>query len=570
MRVAQRGTATVAQRSRTRDGRRDGNVAQLLRSLAALSLLALTAFGAACSSGGSQAAPDGSVPISCTTPTVCDGQTVRACQAGSAAEVVETCASGLACSRGRCTTSACATAEENPNSLQGCSFYTFDLDNVASDDGLPTSLLVTNPGQMPASAALERRDGPGAAATWTAVQTMRVSPRQSARFTLPEGHHEGGGLSVGGAFRLTTTLPVFAAHVQSDDSTPAGSSSSGGTLLLPAHVLGPRYRALTFAQVSTPALAALEGARGGAGQVVIVGAVDGTNVTITPSLTATLSTGDPPLPPGADGKLHVSLDEGDLFTLYSDRDGADLTGTEIAGDQPFAVFSGNISTTYGIAAAGISSPDLAHEQLLPVSNWDSTYVAAQLQPQSGVCDPALSPPGSSIWTILADQDGTEVRFSVATGQTPEPTRMLGAGESFHVVRPGDFVVTAVGGPVQVMQGIDCEPSLSSAVPTSNSLEDYWFAVLPNFDTTISIVRAVGVPLFLDGSPLDARFVSAGAGFEVAHLPIAPCPGAAGVCTHHLEGKFGLSLRGMDVLASYALTAPTWPCVAAKGAKNCVK
>jgi hypothetical protein len=538
-------------------------VAQLLRPFVALSLLVLSAC-----SNATHASPDGSVPISCTTPTVCDGATVRACSMGIAGDVVETCATGLTCSRGRCTSSACATAEADPNAIEGCSFYTFDLDNVASDDGLPTSLLVTNPGQVPATAMLERRDGPGDSESWSAVQTMRVSPRQSARFTVPQGHLEGGGLESRGAFRLTTTLPVFAAHVQSDDSTPAGSSSSGGTQLLPAHVLGSRYRALTYGQVATPTLTDLDGAKGGAGQIVIVGAVDGSHVAIKPSLTATLSAGGA-FSPGEDGKVHLSLDEGDLFTLYSDRDGADLTGTEIVSDQPVAVFSGNISTTYGITAAGISSPDLAHEQLLPVSSWDNTYVAAQLQPQTGVCDPVLSPPGSSIWTILADQEGTEVNFSVAPGQPSEPTRTLGAGESFHVVRPGDFVVRAFGGPIQVMQGIDCEPSLSSAVATANLLDDYWFAVLPNFDAAISIVRKTGVKLFLDGAVLVAHFVPAGSDFEVARLPLAPCPSASGVCTHHLEGKFGLSLRGMDVLASYALTAPTWPCTPGKGSLSCV-
>ncbi len=538
-----------------------------MRALAAFSTLLLLALTVATCSSDAHAPPDGSVPISCTTPTVCDGATVRACRMGLAAEVVETCATDLTCSRGRCTSSACEAVEENPNSLLGCSFYTFDLDNVTSDDGLPTSLLVTNPGQVPATATLERREGPDA--MWTTAQTMRVSPRQSARFEVPKGHLEGDGLEARGAFRVTTTLPVYAAHVQSDDSAPAGSSSSGGTLLLPAHVLGQRYRALTYGQVATPKLTALKGAMGGAGQIVIVGVVDGSHVTITPSLTATLSSAGGAFAPGADGNVNLSLDEGDLFTLYSDRDGADLTGTVIEGDQPLAVFSGNISTTYGIAAAGISSPDLAHEQLLPTTAWDSTYVAARLEPQAGVCDPVLSPPGSSIWTILADQKDTEVHFFVPTGQPPEATRTLGAGESFHVVRPGDFVVKAFGGPVEIMQGIDCEPSLSSALPTANLLSDYWFAVLPNFDTEISIVRPTGTALFVDGTPIVAHFVSAGADFEVARLQVAPCPSAAGVCTHHLAGKFGLTLRGMDVLTSYALTAPTWPCVPGKGPMSCV-
>jgi hypothetical protein len=94
-------------------------------------------------------------------------------------------------------------------------------------------------------------------------------------------------------------------------------------------------------------------------------------------------------------------------------------------------------------------------------------------------------------------------------------------------------------------------------------------VLPNFDTEISIVRPTGTALFVDGMPIVAHFVSAGADFEVARLQVAPCPSAAGVCTHHLAGKFGVTLRGMDVLTSYALTAPTWPCAPGKGPMGCV-
>ena len=108
-----------------------------------------------------------------------------------------------------------------------------------------------------------------------------------------------------------------------------------------------------------------------------------------------------------------------------------------------AVFSGNISTTYGYVATGVSSPDLAHEQLLPVTSWGVSYVAAELPPQAGVCDPLLDPPGSSIWTILADRDDTEVHFaSFPSGGDAPPDRVLAAGESFHVVLPESFAVTA--------------------------------------------------------------------------------------------------------------------------------
>ena len=122
-------------------------------------------------------------------------------------------------------------------------------------------------------------------------------------------------------------------------------------------------------------------------------------------------------------------------------------------------------------------------------------------------------------------------------------------------------MVSASSPIQVMQGMDCEPSLSSAVPTAAWLTDYWFGALPNFDTMIAIVRMGGEPVFLDGAKLeDSLFQPAGMGFDVARIPLEACPSAASVCPHHLEGKFGFTMRGMDVLSSYALTAPTWPCV----------
>jgi len=381
---------------------------------------------------------------------------------------------------------------------------------------------------------------------------------RSARFVLPDSHFEGGGLAAHGAFRLTSDLPVSAAHVQSDDSAPGGSRSTGGTLLLPAHVLGRRYRALTYAQAATPRLVDTPGARGGAGQLVIVGSEDGTNVTISPSQAAALEPAGGAPGPGPDGKLHVTLDDGDLFTIYSSREGADLTGTEVAADEPVAVFSGNISTTYGVTATGISSPDMAHEQLLPVAAWGLSYVAAQLTPQAGVCDPLFGP-GASLWTILADGADTHVRFQSPSGASPSPERTLGEGEAFRFSAAGDFVIRA-SHPIQVMQGMDCEPSLSSAVPTTALLGDYRFSVLPNFGTMMAIVRMAGQPVFFDGARIeDSLFDPVGGGFDVARIPLEACPPAAGVCTHHLEGRFGFTMRGMDVLASYALTAPTWPC-----------
>lgn len=488
---------------------------------------------------------------------------MRLCREGRAAEVIEECAPDRACSLGRCTSTPCANAEANPLTVLGCTFYSFDLDNVDSDDALGTSVVVTNPNQQIVRVALERRVD----AVWQVAATVEVAPMQSARLVLPESHLEGAGIAVARATRVTSDLPVTAAHFQSDDGGPGGVSSSGATMLLPAHVLGRRYRASSYKEEVTPRLLTKEaaGSHSGAGQIVIVAAADRTMVTVTPSTSATFEV------MGADGGIGMSaspmpfmLDEGDYVQLYGTTEGSNLSGTEIKANRPVAVFSGNISTTYGMIATVVSSPDLTHEQLLPVKAWGRSFVGVVLPPQQGVCDPLLSPRGSSKLSIVADHGGTDVTIHYPSAPAVLKNQ-LAAGGWVEDTTPQTFGLTA-NGPVQVMQGIDCEPTMSSAVPTERMHNDLYFAVLPRFDTMIALVRRAGKAMFMDGRRLEeSLFEPVGGGFEVIRLPIDPCPTAASVCTHHVQsdlpyaadGAFGITMRGMDVLAAWALTIPTW-------------
>jgi hypothetical protein len=74
---------------------------------------------------------------------------------------------------------------------------------------------------------------------------------------------------------------------------------------------------------------------------------------------------------------------------------------------------------------------------------------------------------------------------------------------------------------------------------------------------IAVARKQGDEVTLDGTSLPGTMFSpAGNGYEVARLPL-PCLGSEQVCPHRLQGKFGMTMRGMDVLASYALTVPAW-------------
>ena len=63
---------------------------------------------------------------------------------------------------------------------------------------------------------------------------------------------------------------------------------------------------------------------------------------------------------------------------------------------------------------------------------------------------------------------------------------------------------------------------------------------------------------LDGVVIpDSMFTPAGGGFEVARVPLPDCAPSLQVCTHRLHGLHGMTMRGMDIASSYALTAPAW-------------
>jgi hypothetical protein len=480
---------------------------------------------------------------------------VRICREGRAAEIIEECAPDRACSLGRCTTTACEAAEADPYTVLGCRFYTFDLDNVDSDDAAGTSVLVTNPNQAVAQVTLERRmEG-----EWRVVTRAEVAPMRSARVLLPQGHLEGAGIAVAGAARVTSDLPVSAVHVQSDDGVQGGVSSSGATSLLPAHVLGRRYRAIAYKEEVTPRLLAVtaQGSHSGAGQLVVLATADRTTVKVTPSALAQFEKAEPDggVTPSQE-PIELVLDEGDYVQLYGVTEGSNISGTEVRADRPVAVFSGNVSTTYGVIATGISSPDLTHEQLLPLKAWGKSFVGVALPPQLGVCDPLLSPRGSSKLAIVADHAGTDVSIRFPSG-TEIQKNGLTAGSWVEDTTPQSFALTATL-PVEVMQGMDCEPTMSSAVPTDRMHKDLYFAVLPGFDTMIALVRPAGKPTFLDGARVEeSQFEPVDANFDVARLPLVPCPASASVCTHHVQGEFGITMRGMDVLAAWALTIPTW-------------
>jgi hypothetical protein len=487
---------------------------------------------------------------------------VRACDGDRPGDVLEECKDGTTCNLGRCMTVECAAAWSTHRSFAGCFFYTAHAANVASEAAAPMSFLITNAGTAEANVSLQHIDG---SAGWVLSGAAAVPPGESARLSILGKQVSEIGVSTGAALRLVSTLPVTIAQIESDDSNERALSTSG-TMLLPAHVLGLHHRVLAYPQLSTPEIDALAGGAGGAARMLIVGTRPRTTVQFTAGPQGAVVVAPDPITMLPGETRPIMLGDGDVFQASSAGDTDDLSGSELWADRPVAVFSGNVSTAYGVVgAAGINSPDMAHEQIPPVGSWSYKYVAASLPPQAETCDTLLGRSGASVWRMVASAEGiTTVDFTGAPGIVGLPTQLkLEAGVAQQlVVAGGDFTVKA-SGPLLLAQGMDCEPTLALAVSADVWLSDLRFAVLPNFDQLVAIVRPRGAPVVLDDMPLDDDlFVPAGGdqamGYhEVARVQLGVCHPREQVCTHHLTGTFGMTLRGMDVFSSYALTAPMW-------------
>jgi hypothetical protein len=482
----------------------------------------------------------------CWWGSICAGNAVRSCdQDGILGDVVQSCGTG-ACSYGRCVSSSCQMAEIQP-SINGCLFYTTMLDNVDSDDVRPSLIIITNPGQGMAMVRLEERS---AGQPWTTVQSTAVAGGSAGGITVGDRHIEETTFGLALARRVVSDTPVTVMIVQSDDADRDATSSSG-TMLLPFHALGYQYMTMSYQQSATPEMVKVAGALGGAAEIAIVATQDRTLIQIWP----------PGAPRGA-MSMSFSLNDGDVYQKISLDDLDDLAGTTILADKPVAVFSGNVTTTYGRSSTGINSPDMAMEQMVPSPTWSRSYVAAYLPPQVTVCDSLFAGGSTGYWRLLAAENAS-VTFSSAMPLPLELTMPMHVtrGNPFPVMVPAgtDFVVHA-DQPILLTQGMDCEPTLSSAIPADAPASQQVFALAPNFDHVLAIARKTdskGSRVTLDDTDITAQFTPVADGFEVARVHVPICYGSVDHCVHRLIGAYGLTLRGMDVACSYATTYPTW-------------
>lgn len=510
---------------------------------------------------------------------ICEGDDLYECTAeGAKGAKVKTCQAG-ACVSGRCQ-DPCSKAAEKRSYL-GCEYWPTVTSNASLAGDFKFAVVVANPQAQAVDVAISTLANPS-------LKKLTLQPGAVETIELPwigplKGPVDAKGkyqsvVVPGGAYRLTSTLPVSAYQFNplnyqltgdckgGYDPTPGdnkcNSFSNDASLLLPEHVQTKEYMVLSRptmmvqAQqpfpnppqwISTPGFVAIVGTRPGTTKVAIKFAGPSQ---AGPNFKAYQAgeTGYFTIPQW--GVLQVLSNipasctptKNDAAAAYCDLATTDLTGSLITTDQPVAVFAGHDCTFIPFDKWAC---DHLEEQLFPLAVWGKRYLATHTV--SSGKDPAL-------YRVVSGADGNQLTF----GNGVHAPVTLDSGKWIEVVSTKDFEVTGTGrfALVQFMvgqsysaaagSGAPGDPAMALAVPVEQYRRDYRFLAPESFEQNyVNVIALPDAQVQLDGKPVTGFVPVPDSQYQVAKVKI---PGG----THTIEGTtaFGIAVYGVGSYTSY--------------------
>ncbi|MBK8981922.1 MAG: T9SS type A sorting domain-containing protein [Ignavibacteria bacterium] len=291
-------------------------------------------------------------------------------------------------------------------------------------------------------------------------------------------------------------------HVTSvDEVTVYGLNYAGFTtdayLGLPTDILGTDYTVLTFNNSSS----------GNGVQFGIVATVNGTTVTITPSVTTAGRTAGVP--------YNIVMNQGETYELRNSTSStADLTGTTITSTQPIGVMGSAFCTNI---PSGSAFCDHICEMIPPSNTWGKNFVTVPLKSRIN----------GDTWRIMATENATTVTIG-GVAQAP-----INAGEFINTILTAQTIISS-DKPVLVAQysngssfsGNPGDPFMMIIPPYEQYLAGYTLTTVTGYaEHFINVVapNAVVGALTLDGVPVPViEFTPIGAsGFSGAQLTVVP-------------------------------------------------
>jgi hypothetical protein len=431
-------------------------------------------------------------------------------------------------------------AAETAKTTLGCDFYAVDLGDLGLNPAM--AIAVSNvQTEAVAHVSVQQREG----GVWTEWAAQAIPALDLAQFEPPNTNTVATGVQPAHAHRIVSDVPVAVYQI---NPINGGSDSGDASLLYPKHTWDHVNEAIGWDNGTAPGMVYLS----------VVAGMDGTEIDVTAGRDLAGGGSIAPTPAGQSTK--VTLDDGDMLTMFAQNANESVTGSRITTDPstPVAVFSG-ARCVY--VPAGNGACDHLEEQLSGLQLWGHRFVAARM-PVRVLDDPEDTP-----WHIYASEDGTTVQFSAEPGITglPPGEVVLDAGELLElwvtgeIDAPGDFLVEAdkpiallnyMKGSYALPPELDFpgDPAMVQLAPVEQFLPVYVVLVPMGWQNDyLVLTRTTGDPIRLDDVEVpDDQWVSVPGGFEVARVPVED-----GV--HRLLGDepFAVEVVGFESTDSYA-------------------
>ena len=391
-----------------------------------------------------------------------------------------------------------------PPNYTGGAEYDLFVSSATSTTG-----TVTEPGGSPVAFSVT-------SGTVTSLAVTAVVPGGTVDGTVNEGVH------------VTAVAPV----------TIYGLNLMGGTsdayTALPTDALGTRYRIASY----TPLGSSLPS------RLTVVGAVNGTTVTITPSVTTQGHAASTP--------FTESLNQGQVYTLANGS--TDITGTLVTSDQPVAVY-GSVDCADIDVGGNSGACDVLIQELPPTTSWGTDFLAVRL----------LKAANGDPFRVITDTNGTvvtvngTVQGTINAGQYLDGVYGLPSGSNLNVgvhiqtSQPAMVIQYQTGGSYsQGSTTTSGDPSMMLVPPYQQFLASYTIATPPTQfivnDVNVAIPTSATASLHLDGAAVSSSAFSpiSGTSFSSAQLPLT-------LGSHTLTASlpFGVWVYGENASNSYA-------------------
>jgi len=494
--------------------------------------------------------------------TYCRAGSVLVCGEDGAIVSETPCETGTICSAGACV-SPCEAASA-ASSYEGCRFRSTAVPTiVVGHGGLRIPELgygFHNPGTTDAVATI--RGGPDALS-----RSVTVPSQGSVFVTVPliQGLFDRPAYGVSptvlgrdtASYAIESSAPIVAYEFSPEYALLADSRflmKADATVLLPEHAWGTEYLAVTMPPLCARAPCHPEEMT----FLQVIAGTDGTAVTVVPAapieasvegiVTSTTVTETPVAAIDAGASMRFELDAGDVLQLAS---AGDLTGTKVVASEPVQVLSGNV----GIRFPGswtIVGDGHAHDAMLPLRAWGSTYVVAPPP------HPTRAEPLTFSARFVAGDAPVMVTFDPpvrAPLSLPARGRadLSGLTEAFVAEGSAPFLAVALSTPSDVPTGDELGQPIGAASmvafpPLEQWRGEYAFSVPPEFDHAhVTMIHPSGASVTLDGAPVTGSAPIGSTGWSFVSVPLD-----RSTASHVATGTagFGLLVYGQAPGTSY--------------------